>query len=92
MSDISRLNSGGSIRLNTQNQHTRQTARNDFGSMVRRGVSNGAGAMGQAEKKRVAASNGTSDAAGGAGGGDPRGGALLPRGLVPRRAHPETRR
>ncbi len=48
MSDISRLNSGGSIRLNTQNQHTRQTPRNDFGSMVRRGVAGGAGAMGQA--------------------------------------------
>ena len=48
MSDISRLNSGGSIRLNTQNQHSRQTPRNDFGSMVRRGVANGAGAMGQA--------------------------------------------
>ena len=45
MTAINRLNNGGSIRLNSQPQSTRQTPRNDFGAMVGRGVSNGAGAV-----------------------------------------------
>lgn len=45
MSTINRLNNGGSIRLNSQPQSTRQTPRNDFGAMVGRGVANGAGAV-----------------------------------------------
>ena len=45
MTAINRLNNGGSIRLNSQPQSTRQTPRNDFGAMVGRGVANGAGAV-----------------------------------------------
>ena len=48
MSDIGRLNGGGSIQQEHPESAHRQTARNDFGSMVRRGVASGAGAMGQA--------------------------------------------
>ncbi|MDE0882621.1 MAG: hypothetical protein OSB21_08510 [Myxococcota bacterium] len=42
---VNRLNNGGSIRLNNQQQVSRQTPRNDFGSMVGRGVAAGANAM-----------------------------------------------
>ncbi len=48
MSGINRLNNGGSIRLNSQPQTTRQTADNSFGSQVRRGVITGVGAMANA--------------------------------------------
>ena len=42
---VNRLNNGGSIRINTQPQVNRQTPRNDFGSMVSRGMAAGAGAV-----------------------------------------------
>jgi len=45
MSGINRLNNGGSIRLNNQPQHTRQTPDNSFGAQVGRGVAAGAGAV-----------------------------------------------
>jgi len=45
MTGINRLNSGNSIRVNSAPLHTRQTARNDFGSQIGRGVANGANAV-----------------------------------------------
>ena len=42
---VNRLNNGGSVRINNQPQVNRQTPRNDFGSMVSRGVAAGANAM-----------------------------------------------
>jgi hypothetical protein len=44
MSAINRLNNGGSIRINNQALHTRQTPSNNFGSQVQRGIANGLGA------------------------------------------------
>ena len=44
MSGINRLNNGGSIRLNSEPQHTRQTPDNSFGAQVGRGISAGANA------------------------------------------------
>jgi hypothetical protein len=45
MSGINRLNNGGSIRLNNQPQHSRQTPDNSFGAQIGRGVTTGANAF-----------------------------------------------
>lgn len=45
MSGINRLNNGGSIRLNNQPQHSRQTPDNSFGAQVGRGVAAGANTL-----------------------------------------------
>jgi hypothetical protein len=48
MSGINRLNNGGSIRLNSEPQHTRQTPDNSFGAQVGRGIAAGANTLASA--------------------------------------------